>query len=150
MKQVLLHYLFPRQYPTARLPSEVLIRLHNKKKQLFGQYVQYDWKERKVSAYCAMGLLACQANMVNPDWDEHRGVTTFSNGGIIQAYGLSPRVADEFPCPASIKGEDRTDGGEPRPCNCTYEYIGDIVVHLNDAHHWTFLQIGLALKELGY
>ena len=151
MKQQILHYLFPRQFLTYKKPSDVLIGLQDKKHQLFGQYVQYDWNEKKVSGYCAMGLLACQADLVNPDWDNHTGRTSFNNTSIFSAYGLEAKTEDEFPCPASILGHDKIDeDGDRVPCNEEYQYIGDMVVHLNDAHKWTFKEIGLSLKELGY
>lgn len=141
----ILHTIFPRQFKTSRKPSDILIRLHNKKKQVFGSYVQFDWNNSVVDGYCAMGLLACQADMVHPDWDKHYDVQEYSNSQIMRAYGLDPKVNDGLECPAKIVGEQC-----PNTIGQKYHNIGNMVVHLNDNHHWNFKQIGLMLKEFGY
>jgi len=106
-------------------PSQVLIDTPPKIKQHFGAY--YNTNK---SAYCVVGRLGCVKSMFKNPY------MLPSTIDVLEEYGLSHKdICISLACPE---------------CERVFDELPNMLVHLNDSHHYTFYDVGAYLKALGY
>lgn len=109
--------------------STILIKSQHTRKQGLG-YLTHADENGKIDSYCAVGAIGCAKGIITKHVGNSMSATT-----ILKEAGVDPiKLHTLFQC---------------SECHADKDGLAQLIVHLNDGHHWTFEQIGNYLKELG-
>lgn len=135
--------------------SQVLIESQETRKQTYGSLFDNEDEIKQITKYCAMGALMCESGLLeNKEGSNSKWIHQPSDRELFEHFMGVGSYKDEGKkeCRICESGEHKLIGESIYSKENPYSWywLSSIIIHMNDAHHMTFEQIGKEVERLGF